>query len=302
MDDNTLTLLDEIMDDNTLNHPDEKSVNVNLTLASSVNPIISMGQKIVQFTNNLNSWSSRMVVLHRDQYVDISSAAQGPSSILPIGIYPPQEITANLAYHASYQFDSDRFKGIQSKGELFEMMTSPTCVDGCKLILKNVDYRTSIYHKCTWSFACSHARVYSQSQQSFDQGLVSKTNVSNQSLKRTKSKGTRVKGMSRLSRLIPFCNMKPYIYINSYISIFSFIVLGTDTMSSKPTHHKIKNDNQIQRPVVKLDIARKTSTSHASSNDTRCPMVLVIYLGTDDLYYLSKKSNLTHAFHPKFES
>ena len=149
MDDKTLTLLDEIMDDNTLNHPDEKSVNVNLTLASSVNPIISMGQKIVQFTNNLNSWSSRMVVLHRDQYVDISSAAQGASSIPPVGINPPQEITANLAYYASYQFDSDRFKGIQSKGELFEMITSPFCVDGCKLTLKNIDYRTSMYRKCT---------------------------------------------------------------------------------------------------------------------------------------------------------
>ncbi len=31
-------------------------------------------------------------------------------------------------------------------------------------------------------------------------------------------------------------------------------------------------------------------------------MVLVIYLGTDDLYYLSKKSNLTHAFHPKLKA
>ena len=82
----------------------------------------------------------------------------------------------------------------------------------------------------------------------------------------------------------------------------SLIVLGTDTMSSKPTHRKIKNDNQIHRPAVKLDIARKTSSSCASSNDTRCPMVLVIYLGTDDFYYLSKKSNLTHAFHPKLKA
>jgi hypothetical protein len=81
MDDNTLTLLDEIMDDNTLAHPDEKADNVDLTLASYVNPIISMRQKIVQFTNDLNSWSSRMVVLHRDQYVDISSAAQGDQRV-----------------------------------------------------------------------------------------------------------------------------------------------------------------------------------------------------------------------------
>ena len=193
-----------------------------------------------------------MVALHGDQYVDISSAAQGPSSILPVGILPPQERTANLAYHASYQFDADRFKGIQSKGELFDMITSPTCVDGCKLTLKNVDYRTSIFRKCTWSFACSHARVYSQSQQSFDQALVSKTNVSKQSLKRTKSIGTSVKGMSRLSRLI-FCNMKPYIYINSYISMSSLIV-GTDTMSSKPTSRKIKNPHKRQNWIYKIKL------------------------------------------------
>ena len=211
------------MDDNTVTLMDENSVNVDLTSALAVHPIISIRQKIIQFTKKLNSWSSRMVVLHRDQYVDISSAAQGPSSIPPIGIFPPQEITANLAYHASYQFDADRFKGIQSKGELFDMITSPTCVDGCKLTLKNVDYCTSIFRKCTWSFACSHARVYSQSQESFDQGVVSKTNVSKHSLKRTKSKGTNVKGIFLLLRLI-FHNMKPYIYMNSYISMkFTFI-------------------------------------------------------------------------------
>ena len=98
------------MDDNTVTLMDENSVNIDLTSALAVNPIISIRQKIIQFTKNLNSWSSRMVVLHRDQYVDISSAAQVPSSIPPVGIFPPQEITANLAYHASYQFDANRFK------------------------------------------------------------------------------------------------------------------------------------------------------------------------------------------------
>ncbi len=64
------------------------------------------------------------------------------------------------------------------------------------------------------------------------------------------------------------------------------LIVGTDTMSSKPT--RIKNDKQIHRPAVKLDIARKTSSSRASSNNTRCPMVLVIYLGIDD-FLLSVK-------------
>jgi hypothetical protein len=31
-------------------------------------------------------------------------------------------------------------------------------------------------------------------------------------------------------------------------------------------------------------------------------MIIVIYLGTDGFYYLSRQSNLKHAFHPKFNA
>jgi hypothetical protein len=75
------------MDDNTIT-----ADVADVTSALSVNPIISIHQNIVQLTKTLNSWSSRMIVLHGDQYVDIFSAAQGPLSIPPVGIIPPQEI------------------------------------------------------------------------------------------------------------------------------------------------------------------------------------------------------------------
>ena len=43
------------MDDNTVTLMDENSVNVDLTSALAVNPIISIRKKNVQFTKNLNS-------------------------------------------------------------------------------------------------------------------------------------------------------------------------------------------------------------------------------------------------------
>jgi hypothetical protein len=73
-------------------------------------------------------------------------------------------------------------------------------------------------------------------------------------------------------------------------------------MSSKLTRTKVKNLKQNDLPVLTLDKARKTSSIRAPSNDTRCPMIIIIYLGTDGFYYLSKQSNLKHAFHPKLNA
>lgn len=73
-------------------------------------------------------------------------------------------------------------------------------------------------------------------------------------------------------------------------------------MSSKQTRTKLKNLKQNDLPVLTLDKSRKTSSTRAPSKDTRCPMTIVIYLGTDGFYYLSKQSNLKHAFHPKLNA
>ena len=87
--------------------------------------------------------------------------------------------------------------------------------------------------------------------------------------------------------------------MNSYVYVISPLT-GTDTMSSKPTRTKVKNLKQ-NLPVLTTEKARKTSSKRAPSNDTKCPMVIIIYLGHDGdgFYYLSKMSNLKHAFHPK---
>ncbi len=81
------------MDENIVSIMDADIVADGVTLDLPPNSIVSLRQKIVHLTENLNSWSSTMIVPHGDQYVDISSAAQGFLSTAPAGIFPPQEIT-----------------------------------------------------------------------------------------------------------------------------------------------------------------------------------------------------------------
>ena len=82
------------MDENTVSIMDADITADGVTFDLPPNSITSLHQKIVYLTENLNSWSSTMIVPHGDQYVDISSAAaQGFLSTAPTGIFPLQEIT-----------------------------------------------------------------------------------------------------------------------------------------------------------------------------------------------------------------
>lgn len=183
------------MDENTVSTMDADIISNGVSVDLPLDNIISLRQKIVHLTGNLNSWSSKMIVPHGDQNIDISSAAQGSLlSTAPAGIFPPQEITHHFKNDALYRFDGDRFKGLECKEKVRDLILSPNCVDGCKVSVKYSNSRPSMFRKHTWYFACSHARVHSQTQESFASGLVSKTNVSKQTLKRTKTQGTAVKG------------------------------------------------------------------------------------------------------------
>ena len=47
------------------------------------NHIEATVSNLLRLTSNLNTWTSNFVVTHGDQSIDVSSAAQGPSSFLP---------------------------------------------------------------------------------------------------------------------------------------------------------------------------------------------------------------------------
>ena len=101
------------MDENTVSTMDADIISNGVSVDLPLDNIISLRQKIVHLTGNLNSWSSKMIVPHGDQNIDISSAAQGSLlSTAPAGIFPPQEITRHFKNDALYQFDGDRFNSL----------------------------------------------------------------------------------------------------------------------------------------------------------------------------------------------
>jgi hypothetical protein len=65
-----------------------------LQAASSIpeNCMITSVNNLLRLTSDLNSWTSKLVITHGDQSIDVSSAAQGSLSSSPIGIYPHKKI------------------------------------------------------------------------------------------------------------------------------------------------------------------------------------------------------------------
>ncbi len=56
------------------------------------NRMVTSINNLLRLTSDLNSWSSKMVISHGDQSLDISSAAQGSLSFTPIGVFPLKNI------------------------------------------------------------------------------------------------------------------------------------------------------------------------------------------------------------------
>jgi hypothetical protein len=70
----------------------------------------------------LNSWTSKFVISHGDQSIDVFSAAQGDLSSCPSGIHPHQ----NIPYPSTkYWFDDNFWGGIDAKDLLVKMLKSP---------------------------------------------------------------------------------------------------------------------------------------------------------------------------------
>ena len=113
---------------------------------ASDNCIVASVNNILRLTSDLNSLTSKFVVTHGDQSIDVSSAAQGDLSSSPSGIYPHQ----NLPYPSTkYCFDDNFFGGIDAKDLLVKMLKSPNCIDGCKLVANRVNNTSSSSRKCT---------------------------------------------------------------------------------------------------------------------------------------------------------
>lgn len=162
------------------------------TMSSIDNHVISsVTNNILRFTEELNKWSSKFIVTHDGQTVDVSSGAMGSESIAPSGI-PPQSI----CYPCSkYRFDETKFYSIAQKDALFSMIMSPTCIDGCRLVLHRPNKHASTFRKVSWTFVCHHGKIADPiNESSFRSDCVGKSNVVSQNIKRRKSTGQSVKG------------------------------------------------------------------------------------------------------------
>jgi hypothetical protein len=60
------------------------------------NCIVASINNLLCLTSDLNSWTSKFVITHGDQSIDVSSTAQGALSSSPSGIYPHQKYSISL--------------------------------------------------------------------------------------------------------------------------------------------------------------------------------------------------------------
>jgi hypothetical protein len=139
------------------------------------NCIVASVNILLRLASDLNTWSSKFMISHGDQSIDVSSTAQGALSSSPSGIYPHQNIEYPLT---KYHFDEHIFLGIEAKDLLVKMIRSPNCIDGCKLVAMGPQKNQSHFRKGTWTFVCSNGIVMNDMDEShFCPDSVGKSNV-----------------------------------------------------------------------------------------------------------------------------
>jgi hypothetical protein len=156
---------------------------------------------LVETCNNLLCLSDKLkfrtpkfTVRNGNHLIDVSLAACGPSSTIPIG-----STLQHFPYTGTmYQFDpilfhnpDQEFDNDDAKAKLFALMKSPIAVDGCKLVQHRVDKAITCNRKRSWTFICSHRKVMRTiDEKHFRPDSVGKINVAYQNAKMTKSKGS----------------------------------------------------------------------------------------------------------------
>jgi hypothetical protein len=130
--------------------------------------------------------------------IDIFLAAQGTSFTVPCGA--TQQTSPNPG--TAYRFDPVIFHGEntefdinEAEKQLLSLMKLPTTIDGCHMILNQQNKTATCHRKLTFDFICSQGRkTPSVKESDLGSGRVDKLHAVTQTVKRTKTKGTVVKG------------------------------------------------------------------------------------------------------------
>ena len=93
-------------------------------------------------------------------------------------------------------------------------------------------------------------------------------------------------------------------YMNSSVSVF-YELSGVDTMAPKEAKKRMKASEDKKRKLLQISSGptpRKTVSHRAPSIGLKCQMQIVIFLGNNNRFYISTKSNLNHSHHPSLKS
>jgi len=147
---------------------------------------------LLRLSAQLNFWQSKLTIKDGDQIIDVSSAACGELSSIPVGATQQTFPYPGTMYQLDpllFQPDNEEFDLDKAESQLYSLMKSPYTVDGCKLIRHRVDKVATCRRKRCWYFICSHGKVMRKIDDShFAPDSVGKINVSYQHAKKKKSK------------------------------------------------------------------------------------------------------------------
>ena len=93
-------------------------------------------------------------------------------------------------------------------------------------------------------------------------------------------------------------------YMNSFVLVF-YELPGVDTMAPKEAKKRMKASEDKKRKLLQISSGptpRKTVSHRAPSIGLKCQMQIVIFLGSNNRFYISTKSNLNHSHHPSLKS
>ena len=151
--------------------------------------------EITRLTDDLSTWSSTLCipVNDSDTLLDISSAANGADSSVPLGaMNQPTSFPQSKGLRSVYRFDPDVFYGSSSWDDLRSMLKS--AVSGCNIAVHKTIPPNSLRKKYI-ILGCDHSRLFqNQGSVSYLDDKVGPLYVVDEKAKRHKSFGSKRKG------------------------------------------------------------------------------------------------------------
>jgi hypothetical protein len=174
--------------------------------------ISSLSKNLQLMYEEMKFWLSKFVVKEGDVMIDISLAAKGMSSSVPVGAqqqtlpYPGTfyRFDPCLSCGKNTELDLDLAENLDLvENRLYVLMKLPSTVDGCMMVMKQHSLKVTCHRRRSWTLLCFHGMIMREMQDShFGPHSVGKLNVSLQSIKHNNSKGASIRGNYEIGFLI----------------------------------------------------------------------------------------------------